>query len=72
MAQYELEIGNAEIAHQTLAWTKRHMLASGVLSEQVDPQTGANIGIAPLTWSHAEYIATLLDTITEISAHSDK
>jgi len=31
------------------------------LGEQVDPMSGALVAPAPLTWSHAEYLSTLLD-----------
>jgi oligosaccharide amylase len=33
--------------------------ASGVLSEQIDPATGAHASVAPLTWSHSTYIAAV-------------
>ncbi len=65
MAQYELEFGNPDTTRQTLTWTKDKMLSSGILSEQINPLTDEMIGVAPLAWSHAEYIATLLDTITD-------
>lgn len=31
-----------------------------MLSEQLNPYTGEQIGAAPLTWSHAEYIRTVV------------
>ena len=70
LAQYELEVGNNEIAHRILDWTKDSMLSTGVIPEQINPHTGEAISVAPLTWSHAEYLATLLDTITEVEAVS--
>lgn len=69
MAQYELEIGNTETARTILDWIKSIMLPTGVLPEQVNPYTSDFLSVAPLTWSHAEYIATLLDTITEVPLH---
>ena len=33
--------------------------ASGVLSEQIDPVTGEHTSVAPLTWSHSTYVATV-------------
>lgn len=65
LAQYELEFGNPEITQQTLKWTKNSMTQSGILSEQINPLNGEFAGVAPLTWSHAEYLTTLLDTITD-------
>ena len=35
------------------------------MSEQINPIDSAHVSPSPLTWSHAEYAATLLDTITE-------
>lgn len=42
-----------------LVWTQTHSLPSGVLAEQIDPLTGAPLSVSPLTWSHAEYVATM-------------
>jgi hypothetical protein len=38
-------------------------LASGVLPEQVDPQTGAFLSVSPLSWSHATFVAAVLDFV---------
>lgn len=65
MAQYHIEKGNDEKAKEILAWVDAHTPKSGILSEQVNPLTDAQVSPAPLTWSHAEYIATLLDSIPE-------
>lgn len=67
MAQYELEIGNNEVSRQTIDWIKQHMLPTGALPEQLNPSNGQPVSVTPLAWSHAEYLATLLDTITEVS-----
>ncbi len=66
IAQYELEHGNHEVAERILDWSQANALSTGVLPEQLNPYTNEFISVAPLTWSHAEYIATLLDTITEV------
>ena len=34
-------------------------LPSGVLAERVHPYTNAPMSVAPLTWSHATYVATI-------------
>lgn len=65
MAQYELEAGGEKLARRILDWTQEHALESGVLSEQINALNGCPDSVAPLTWSHAEYVGTLLDTITE-------
>ncbi len=51
-----------------LTWVVKHAMPSGVLSEQLDPHTGAQISAAPLTWSHSEYVTTILDYIEKIKA----
>ncbi len=61
IAQYYIQHGNRERGKQLIDWTIAHALPSGVLSEQVDPGTGAPLSVAPLVWSHAELINTLLD-----------
>jgi GH15 family glucan-1,4-alpha-glucosidase len=42
------------------AWVVKHAQPSGVLSEQLDPHTGAQVCAAPLTWAHAQYVSTVL------------
>lgn len=66
MAQYYSETGQPEKAEHILAWVASHAVAdTGILSEQINPDDGTSLSVAPLSWSHAEYLATLLDTITE-------
>ncbi|MEN9881096.1 MAG: hypothetical protein RLZZ308_279 [Candidatus Parcubacteria bacterium] len=43
-----------------LNWVVLHSSHSGVLSEQIHPFTGEQLSATPLTWSHAEYIRTIL------------
>jgi GH15 family glucan-1,4-alpha-glucosidase len=63
-AQYSIEQGDIDYAWKTLDWVQRHTLQSGMIGEQIDPTTDQLVSPAPLTWSHAEYVSTLLD-ITE-------
>ncbi|UHA72270.1 glycoside hydrolase family 15 protein [Paenibacillus sp. 481] len=46
--------------HEALQWVAAHSLPSGLLPEQVDPFNGSPISVAPLTWSHATYVDTVL------------
>jgi GH15 family glucan-1,4-alpha-glucosidase len=50
-----------------LSWVVRHALQSGVLSEQLDPYTGAPVSVAPLTWSHATFVATVLRYLEKVN-----
>lgn len=65
MAQYYLETGEAQKAADILQWVRSHAISTGILPEQISPLDGSAVSVAPLTWSHAEYVATLLDTVTE-------
>jgi len=62
-AQYLIEKDNNEDALKILNWIKSHAMPTGMLSEQIDPVDGAFISPAPLTWSHAEYVSTLIDFV---------
>ncbi len=42
-------------------WAVQHQLPGGLLSEQLDPHTGAPLSVSPLTWSHAELVITVDD-----------
>lgn len=64
MAQYFLETDNQPRAMEILAWVRDSATTTGILSEQMDPVTRESVSVAPLTWSQAEYVSTLLDTIT--------
>jgi GH15 family glucan-1,4-alpha-glucosidase len=46
-------------AKQMIDWAVRHQLPGGLLSEQLDPHTGAPLSVSPLTWSHAEFIVSV-------------
>ncbi|OGL23398.1 hypothetical protein A2791_00930 [Candidatus Saccharibacteria bacterium RIFCSPHIGHO2_01_FULL_46_30] len=65
VAQYQLENDNHKEADDILKWITSLQAKTGVMSEQINPIDSAHVSPSPLTWSHAEYAATLLDTITE-------
>jgi GH15 family glucan-1,4-alpha-glucosidase len=44
---------------ELLEWVARRALPSGVLAEQVNPDTNAPLSVSPLTWSHAAYVAAV-------------
>ncbi|MFZ1250433.1 MAG: glycoside hydrolase family 15 protein [Candidatus Microsaccharimonas sp.] len=60
-AQYNIEMNNKDKALQILTWLDTYFLPTGMMGEQIDPIDGAVISPAPLTWSHAEYLSTLID-----------
>jgi GH15 family glucan-1,4-alpha-glucosidase len=41
-------------------WVIKYTHENGIMSEQLDPVTGEHLSAGPLTWSHAEFINTVL------------
>jgi len=65
LAQYYIQTKRLDEAKKIVDWVLSHTLPSGTLSEQINPETGQQVGVAPLVWSHAEFINTVLDIATE-------
>lgn len=57
------DLRELELALPLLVWVAERALASGVLPEQVHPESGEFISVSPLTWSHGTLVATVLDYI---------
>jgi len=51
-------------------WAAERALPSGILPEQVHPESGDFISVSPLTWSHATLVAAVLDYIEKAQALS--
>lgn len=47
------------------SWVVKHAQPSGVLSEQMHPDTGLQIGATPLTWAHASYVTAVLQYLAK-------
>jgi GH15 family glucan-1,4-alpha-glucosidase len=47
-------------AKKILEWAVRCSLPSGVMAEQVNPYSAEPISAAPLIWSHAEFVTTVI------------
>lgn len=45
---------------------------SGILPEQYDPYNGAPISVSPLTWSHAEYVTTMIEYLDKLKELKQK
>ena len=52
-------IGDLAPAKRMIDWAVARQLPGGLLSEQLDPHTGAPLSVSPLTWSHAEFLITV-------------
>lgn len=60
-AQYSISKGDLDTAHTILRFTRDTASDTFMMAEQYDPICKSPVAPAPLTWSHAEYISTLLD-----------
>ena len=47
-------------------WVVRHAQPSGVLSEQLHPQTGEQLSATPLMWSHAGYVIAVIKYLNRV------
>ncbi len=61
MAETALERDEIDEAEPILEAVFELRSQSGILTEQVDPKTHAPTSLAPLVWSHAEFISALID-----------
>jgi glucoamylase len=61
--------GDLQPALDLLEWVAKRAMPSGVMAEQMDPETLAPLSVSPLTWSHGTFIAAVqqyLDRFLEI------
>jgi len=49
-----------------IEWVTARAMPTGVLAEQVNPFTDQPISVSPLTWSHATYVATVLEYLHKL------
>lgn len=61
MAQYNIDGGSRDVSRSVVDFANDCMDRNLILSEQIDPATNNMISVAPLVWSHAEFINTLMD-----------
>lgn len=47
-------------AEELLTWATNQATSTNVLPEQINPYTGEHLSVAPLTWSHATYVDTIM------------
>jgi len=53
-------------ARDIFTWVVRHAHPSGVLSEQLHPRTGEQVGATPLTWTHGSYVLAVLQYLEKL------
>jgi len=70
LAQYHIDAAHTkkDLARgiELLEWAAARALLSGVLPEQMDPDTGEHISASPLTWSHGEFLRTVTQYLTKL------
>ena len=59
VAEYYADTGNYDKALKYLKWVMDRALPTGLLPEQVYPDTFESSSVMPLVWSHAEFIITI-------------
>ena len=75
LADYRIAIAESKEdlkgALEILEWTTKRALPSGVLAEQVHPLDGSPVSVAPLTWSHSTFVATVINYLRKMSEVRD-
>ncbi|ARM77033.1 glycoside hydrolase family 15 protein [Acidianus manzaensis] len=59
LAEYYIDTNRISDAESLIKWVVNRATPSGLLPEQVDPETLESVSVIPLVWSHAEYIISL-------------
>ncbi|RMD67132.1 glycoside hydrolase family 15 protein [Candidatus Pacearchaeota archaeon] len=72
LAEYYIAKANSaeelKPAEQIFEWVARYALETGVLSEQIDPDTGEPLSVAPLTWSHAGFVIAVVKYLEKLES----
>ncbi len=70
LIQYKIAKAKSEedlkFVNDELMWSVNNALPSGALSEQINPYTGEQMSVAPLIWSHAEFIITVMEYLHKL------
>jgi oligosaccharide amylase len=63
LAEYYIACANTkkelERAIEIFEWVEKLTMDTGILSEQLNPDTGEPLSVAPLTWSHAGFVIAI-------------
>lgn len=70
-AQYYIakakNVKDLDKVREWLIWVCDKALLSGVLPEQVDPYNKKHLSAAPLTWSHTEFVVTVIEYLEKLA-----
>jgi len=59
-------------AKELLNWVVKRAMPTGVLSEQINPDTGHPVSVSPLTWSHAGFIIAVIKYLDKLESFKKK
>ena len=51
---------------EILNWVQKQSATTGVLPEQLNPLTGEHLSATPLTWSHSEFVITIINYLEKL------
>ena len=71
MAQYYIEVDEREAAASIMQLVEQYVDGSQMLPEQVSAVNLEPRSVSPLAWSHAEYLASVLDYQSKFGAKDD-
>lgn len=57
------KIEDLEKPLELLQWAVKNSLPTGIMPEQVHPENGGPLSVAPLTWSHSSFILSVVDYV---------
>lgn len=70
LIQYKIAKAKSEkdlnFVDEELMWSVDNTLSTGILSEQINPYNSEQLSVAPLIWSHAEFIITVMDYLGKL------
>jgi oligosaccharide amylase len=70
LAEYRTAVakkpGDLKGVVELLEWAVKNSLPSGVMAEQLDPDTGGPVSVSPLTWSHSTFVAAVCSYLKKL------
>jgi len=57
------KVEDLEKPRELLEWAARNTLPTGIMPEQIHPENGTPLSVAPLTWSHSSFILSVVDYV---------
>lgn len=70
VAQFYCQIARNEddlkVVKNRLEWCAKYSKKSGIMSEQIQPYNGTQLSTAPLTWSHSEFVSTVIQYLDKL------